>query len=153
MATRSMSSVGEGRTERSWVLAYLPGVLSHRFRLDANLEVNAGLQPCVTEDVQRDFWSSWESIISPQNMRITCAYVFSVTTHPSQRSVLEDPSVQFGSVAQLCPTLCDPRDRSMPGFPVHHQLLEEADPSRTLNAKRSKHSHLSRVSSHPIFRK
>ena len=30
------------------------------------------------------------------------------------------------SVAQLCPTLCDPMDYSMPGFPVHHQLLEVA---------------------------
>ena len=28
------------------------------------------------------------------------------------------------SVTQSCPTLCDPRDCSMPGFPVHHQLLE-----------------------------
>ena len=28
------------------------------------------------------------------------------------------------SVAQLCLTLCDPMDCSMPGFPVHHQLLE-----------------------------
>ena len=26
------------------------------------------------------------------------------------------------SVAQSCPTLCDPMDCSMPGFPVHHQL-------------------------------
>ena len=34
------------------------------------------------------------------------------------------PSVQFSSVAQLCPTLCDPMDCNMPGFPVHHQLLE-----------------------------
>ena len=33
-------------------------------------------------------------------------------------------SVQFSSVAQSCPTLCDPMDYSMPGFPVHHQLLE-----------------------------
>ena len=33
-------------------------------------------------------------------------------------------SVQFSSVAQSCPTLCDPMDCSMPGFPVHHQLLE-----------------------------
>ena len=33
-------------------------------------------------------------------------------------------SVQFSSVAQLCPTLCDPMDCSMPGLPVHHQLLE-----------------------------
>ena len=33
---------------------------------------------------------------------------------------------QFSSVSQLCPTLCDPMDCSMPGFPVHHQLLELA---------------------------
>ena len=33
-------------------------------------------------------------------------------------------SVQFSSVAQLCPTLCDPVDCSTPGLPVHHQLLE-----------------------------
>ena len=33
-------------------------------------------------------------------------------------------SVQFSSVAQSCLTLCDPRDCSMPGFPIHHQLPE-----------------------------
>ena len=32
----------------------------------------------------------------------------------------------FNSLAQLCPTLCNPVDRSMPGFPVHHQLPEFA---------------------------
>ena len=31
---------------------------------------------------------------------------------------------QFSSVAQSCPTLCDPMDCSMPGLPVHHQLPE-----------------------------
>ena len=31
-------------------------------------------------------------------------------------------SVQFSSVAQSCPTLCDPMHHSMPGLPVHHQL-------------------------------
>ena len=31
-------------------------------------------------------------------------------------------SVQFSSVAQSCPTVCDPMNCSMPGFPVHHQL-------------------------------
>ena len=35
-------------------------------------------------------------------------------------------SVQFSSVAQSCPALCDPMHSSMPGFPVHHQLLELA---------------------------
>ena len=47
------------------------------------------------------------------------------------------------SIAQSCPTLCDPIDCSMPGFPVHHQLLE---PTQT---------HVHRVSggihpSHPL---
>ena len=31
---------------------------------------------------------------------------------------------QFSSVTQSCPTLCDPMNRSTPGLPVHHQLLE-----------------------------
>ena len=30
------------------------------------------------------------------------------------------------SVTQLCPTLCDTMDCSMPGFPIHHQLPELA---------------------------
>ena len=34
------------------------------------------------------------------------------------------PSDQIRSVAQLCPTLCDPMNRSTPGLPVHHQLPE-----------------------------
>ena len=33
-------------------------------------------------------------------------------------------SVQFSSVTQSCLTLCDPRNCSMPGLPVHHQLPE-----------------------------
>ena len=52
-------------------------------------------------------------------------------------------SVQFSSVAQSCPTLCNPMDCSMPGFPVLHQLLE------------STQTHVHRVSnaiqpSHPL---
>ena len=31
---------------------------------------------------------------------------------------------QFSSVAQSCPTLCDPMNHSTPGLPVHHQLPE-----------------------------
>ena len=33
-------------------------------------------------------------------------------------------SVQFSSVSQSCPTLCDPMNRSTPGLPVHHQHPE-----------------------------
>ena len=33
-------------------------------------------------------------------------------------------SVQFSSVTQSCPTLCDPMNRSTPGLPVYQQLPE-----------------------------
>ena len=51
---------------------------------------------------------------------------------------------QFSSVTQSCPTLCDPKECSTPGFPVHHQLPELAQ------------THVRRVSdivqtSHPLF--
>ena len=36
------------------------------------------------------------------------------------------PYVQGSSVAQLCPTFCNPMDCSMPGFPVYHHLPELA---------------------------
>ena len=33
-------------------------------------------------------------------------------------------SKEFSSVARLCPTLCDPMNRSTQGLPVHHQFPE-----------------------------
>ena len=38
--------------------------------------------------------------------------------------IKKEVSVQFSSVAQSCPTLCNPMNRSMPGLPVQHQFLE-----------------------------
>ena len=32
--------------------------------------------------------------------------------------------IQFSSVTQSCPTICDPMNCSTPGLPVHHQLPE-----------------------------
>ena len=37
---------------------------------------------------------------------------------------LKNQLVQFSSVAQSCPTLCDPMNCSTPGLPLHHQLPE-----------------------------
>ena len=37
---------------------------------------------------------------------------------------VQGTSRQFSSVAQSCPTLCDPMNHSTPGLPVHHQLPE-----------------------------
>ena len=47
------------------------------------------------------------------------------TARRSNQSILKEiSSIQFSSVAQSCPTLCDPMNRSMPGLPIHHQLPE-----------------------------
>ena len=42
----------------------------------------------------------------------------------SPKEVLILCSVQFSSVAQFCPTLCNPMNRSTPGLSVHYQLPE-----------------------------
>ena len=44
--------------------------------------------------------------------------------HSSLKYFLCLEPFQFSSVAQSCPTLCDPMDCSTPGLPVHHQLPE-----------------------------
>ena len=49
------------------------------------------------------------------------------TGRRSNQSILKEinpESVQLSSLAWSCPTHCDPMDHSLPGFPVHHQLLE-----------------------------
>ena len=56
-------------------------------------------------------------------------------------------SVQFSSVAQSCPTLCDPMDRSMPGLPVHHQLPELAQTQSITSVMPSNHL----ILCHPFF--
>ena len=38
--------------------------------------------------------------------------------------IMRSGPIQFSSVAQSCPTLCDPVNHSTPGLPVHHQLPE-----------------------------
>ena len=37
-------------------------------------------------------------------------------------------TIQFSSVTQWCPTLCDPMDCSMPGLSIHYQLPELTQP-------------------------
>ena len=56
-----------------------------------------------------------------------CATVHGVAeswTRLSDWKITTATGYQFSSVAQSCPTLCNPMNGSMPGLPVHHQLLE-----------------------------
>ena len=67
-----------------------------------------------------------QSIHSGLSFNLGAAYAQGAEDSPcfSSWCKLLHPSVQFGSVAQSCPTLCDPMNRSTPGLPVHHQLPE-----------------------------
>ena len=49
-----------------------------------------------------------------------------VKTHILGKNIFRiyNSSVQFSSVAQSCPTLCNPMNHSTPGLPVHHHLLK-----------------------------
>ena len=47
-----------------------------------------------------------------------------LSTNSSVSWLSKNRTVQFSSVAQSCPTLCDPMNCSTPGHPVHHQLPE-----------------------------
>ena len=54
-----------------------------------------------------------------------CTYVNpKLLIYPSRHHFSPFSSLQFSSVAQSCPTLCNPMNRSTPGLPVHHQLPE-----------------------------
>ena len=74
----------------------------------------------------------WVSMLSPRgsSQPRDRTHVYCVSCIGRQFLLLEPPgkplpcSAQFNSVAQSCPTLCDPMNRSTPGLPVHHQLPE-----------------------------
>ena len=54
-------------------------------------------------------------------------HIWSITLQQrSQEHTNGKGSVQFSWVAQSCLPLCNPMDCNIPGFPVHHQLLEFA---------------------------
>ena len=80
---------------------------------------------------------SWEGIpedtmMVPVNRRrrLPCSYLRSLchwtNTKAKEGLLYWTEGLILSSVTQSCLTLCDPKDCSMPGFPVHHQLLELA---------------------------
>ena len=66
-------------------------------------------------------------------------------------SVFRSGSVQFSSVAQSCPTLCNSMNRSTPGFLVHHQLTKLAQTHVHRVSDAIQPSHVLSTSSPPAF--
>ena len=71
-------------------------------------------------------WNEIACFIIHFLQRVNCFLLFYEPPMPGTYSILNkyllNVSVQFNSVAQSCPTLCNPMNRSTPGLPVHHQL-------------------------------
>ena len=59
---------------------------------------------------------------------VTCLHylqlIVALCTSTTEYSIEYISSFQFSSVAQSCPTVCDPMNHRMPGLRVHHQLPE-----------------------------
>ena len=71
--------------------------------------------------------STW-SVVKSERRVVVKALLFSYTLKTDVNQPLhisrDRQNNQFSSVAQLCPTLCNPMDCSTSGFHVHHQLPE-----------------------------
>ena len=95
----------------SWVDVTLPlSVSGEGVFLSLHSQSRTGMAPW-----KNHFTSQYSKAFSVWNVtfhKMFCMYPESIS------------SVQFSSVTQLCPTLCDPMNCSTPGLPVHHQLLE-----------------------------
>ena len=76
--------------------------------------------PVFVGEVQRTLWLS----LSPRTLMFCWTCLTRIQLVMVSSPLMDFEKFQFSSVAQLCPTLCDPMNRSMPGLPVHHQLLE-----------------------------
>ena len=55
---------------------------------------------------------------------LSVSFKFETLNDLGKKSTFISSSIQFSSVAQSCPTLCDPMNRSTPALPVHHQIPE-----------------------------
>ena len=70
-------------------------------------------------------WKQWGTLFfwAPKSLQMVIAAMKLKDTYSLEEKSWPT-SVQFSSVAQSCPTLCNPMNHSMPGPPVHHQLPE-----------------------------
>ena len=76
--------------------------------------------------VQQSLWAG-RALKSSLGSKFPAGGVPTLSLQPQGHQNADDctlHTVQFSSVAQSCPTPCDPMNRSTPGLPVHHQLPE-----------------------------
>ena len=70
------------------------------------------------------FWVYYPFNLSPILMNPNESNELQAEPNSNELLHMKHLALQFSSVAQPCPTLCDPMNHSTPGLPVHHQLPE-----------------------------
>ena len=88
------------------------------FDLTARLEWERQDRPLNLEQVYPFQDSLTVAVVLPKHEALF------VMSHAAEVPLNSTIFPQFSSVESLSPTLCDPMNRSTPGLPVHHQLLE-----------------------------
>ena len=93
--------------------------------LFATLSTVAHQAPLSMEFSRQEYWSGLP-FPPPGDLRTQGSILHFLTLLRWQVDSLPlvPPGDKFSSVAQSCPTICDPVECSLPGLPVHHQLPE-----------------------------
>ena len=71
-----------------------------------------------------NMWSMLFIAFLPRSKCLLISWLQSPSAAILEPKKIKSVIFKISSVAQLCPTLCDPMNRSTPGLPVHHQLPE-----------------------------
>ena len=78
----------------------------------------------LTSQEKEYYWSLTSDTRDQNQKTFQIASMNKLTSMKEKEKKGKFSSVHFSSVAQSCPTLPDPMNRSMPGLPVHHHLPE-----------------------------
>ena len=122
----------EGRRRRGWQKMRWFNSITNS--MDMNLskpqEVmgNTGARRAAVHEIaKKQTWrTDWTTTTKEDAGRTKFSLINKTSFLKGPLQLLYSLSVQFSSVAQSCPTLCNPMDCSTPGLPVHHQLPELA---------------------------
>ena len=96
-----------------WILWHW-GLKRKRFRIQWRIN-------CLRNTFWAQSHSLGSTVLVPMKLSVNFHLLFSTFMLLHGSLMISNP-FQFSSVAQSCPTLCNPMDCSMPGLPVYHQL-------------------------------
>ena len=109
----------------SMIIASLPWTMSEKHWMALATKLGTRNWPPVTDTIEKRKVNGLDTLSKKRNRKSSFHLTESMShENLSCEGIQWEHILQFSSVAQSCPTLCDPMNHSTPGLPVHHQLLE-----------------------------